>query len=330
MKYKKVKRIKEELSVIGFGCWGISGENVWNNCNDDDSIRAIHCAIDLGINFFDVAPVYGFGHAEEVLGKALKDVNREKLIIASKCGFVWEEGIKNVHKELSYKSILKEIDDTLRRLNMDYIDIYQLHWPDHNTQIEESMEAILKIKEAGKIRYVGVSNFPVSLTERAEKCVEIASQQGLYNMLERNAKTYYNHVLEYRTEKELLPYTKENGQAFLPYSPLLQGLLTGSFKRNDNYNEKDIRNHNIKLNGNLFERYYEASLKLEKIASDINVPLNQVALQWLIQKDEVTTVLTGALNEEQIVSNAKACEVELKEDTLKKINEVILDFEFEE
>ena len=329
MKYKKVSRIKEELSVLGFGCWGISGENVWSDCNDEDSIKAIHCAIDSGVNFFDVAPVYGFGHAEEVLGKAIKDKKRDKLIIASKCGFVWGDGIK-VHKELTKHSILKEIDDTLRRLGTDYIDIYQMHWPDHNTEIEESMEAMRIIKEAGKIRYVGVTNFPVHLTERAEKCMEITSQQGLYNMLERNATTYYNHILEYRTESEMLPYVKEKGQAFLPYSPLLQGLLTGSFKRNDNYNENDIRNKNKKLNGELFEKYFNASQQLGEIAIEIGIPLNQIALNWLIIKEEVTTVLTGALNEDQILSNVKSSEVTIPEDAMKRINDIIKDFEFEE
>jgi len=328
MLYKKARKFKEELSVISFGCWGISGSSVWNQSNDADSTRAIHRAIDQGINLFDVAPVYGFGHAEEVLGKALLG-KRDQVIIATKCGFVWDAGITNVRKCLKKDSVLREIDESLRRLQTDHVDLYQLHWPDHGTAIEETMEAIAHLLAVGKIRYAGLTNFPISLAERAGRCVGIASQQGLYNLLERNPTYYYDHILEYRTEKEILPYVREKDQAFLAYSPLLQGLLTGSFARSENYDPNDIRNKNPKLNGALFAKYYAAAQRLKRIADELGRPLNQVALRWLIQKAEITSVITGALDEKQLLSNLGAIEVTLSPEVLGKINEVIRDFETE-
>jgi aryl-alcohol dehydrogenase-like predicted oxidoreductase len=155
--------------------------------------------VDLGINLFDVAPVYGFGHAEEVLGKALKG-RRQKVLIASKCGLLWD-GQRNITNNLTAKSILWEIDNSLRRLNTDHIDIYQLHWPDPNTPIEETIEALHSIKEAGKIRYIGVSNFSVELTKQAMEIDTIVSYQGLYNMLERNPESYHEIPLTYRTQE---------------------------------------------------------------------------------------------------------------------------------
>lgn len=326
MLYKQTKTIPEKLSVISFGCWGISGSAVWNGSNDADSIRAVHRAIDAGINLFDVAPVYGFGHAEAVLGEALAG-KRDQAFLATKCGFVWDAGITNVRKCLKKQSVIQEIEASLRRLRTDRVDLYQLHWPDHAVPIEETMEAVAQLLAAGKIRYVGLTNFPIELAERAGRSVTIASQQGLYNLLERNATYYYDHTLEYRTEKEILPYVREKGQAFFAYSPLLQGLLTGSFARAENYDPNDIRNKNPKLNGSLFARYYEAAQRLKKIADEIGVPLNQVALRWLIQKEEVTSVITGALDEKQLGSNLAALEGQLSAEVLARIAEVIRDFE---
>ncbi|MDI9374169.1 MAG: aldo/keto reductase, partial [Thermotogota bacterium] len=227
MKYRKVKKIEEKLSTLGYGCWGISGPSFWDGTTDDDSIKTIRKAVGEGINFFDVAPVYGFGHAEEVLGKAIKGM-RNDIFIATKCGLVWDQQ-NRISNCLKPESIRREIEASLRRLQTDRVDLYQLHWPDPRVDIEETMDAVNELKKAGMIRYIGLSNFSLSLAERAMKVSDIASMQGLYNMLERNPKSYHNIPLEYAVEKEVLPFVKENGMAFLPYSPLFQGLLTGTF-----------------------------------------------------------------------------------------------------
>ena len=218
MLYKKVKMIEEEISVIGVGCWNFGGD--WDSTDDRKSVDIIHRAIDLGINFFDVAPVYGWGHSEQVLGMALKQGRlRDKVLIASKGGLLWNDAHETTNN-LSKKSLMKEIDQTLTRLQTDHIDIYQMHWPDPNVPLEETAEALEEIKQAGKIRYVGLSNFSQADVERMRKLTPVHCQQSLYNMLERNTTSYHGIPLEYRTEAEVLPAVRKHGQAFLPYSPL--------------------------------------------------------------------------------------------------------------
>lgn len=266
MIYKKVERIKEEISAIGLGCWNFGGD--WDSSSDDNSINIVHAAIDLGINLFDVAPVYGWHHAERVLGRALSGGKREKVLIASKCGLVWNEK-HEAHNDLSKKNILREIDESLERLQTDYIDIYQLHWPDPGTSIEEIAEALTEIKTAGKIKHVGLSNFSQSDVEKFMTMIDIDEQQGLYNMFERNTDSYHNIPLAYKTEKEMLVTVGKYGQAFLPYSPLFQGLLAGKFKLGKNFSDRDIRNENPKLSGELFKFYYAGYERLQKVADEI-------------------------------------------------------------
>lgn len=328
MIYKKVARIEEDLSAIGLGCWGLSGSGVWENSNDEDSIKTVHAAVDAGINFFDVAPVYGFGHAETILGKALKDEKRNSVVIGSKCGLLWD-GQGNTTNCLTKESVKKEIDASLKRLQTEYIDIYQLHWPDPNTEIEETMEVMSELKKAGKIRYIGLTNFPVDLIKRAMECDIISSQQGLYNMLERNPKSYHGIPLGYETEREILPLCKKYGQAFFPYSPLMQGLLTGKFKEENNFGKEDIRSANPKLNGERFYKYFEVMKKLKTIASEIGKPLNEIALNWLIKKREVTSIISGSVRVDQIQKNVKAAEWIMAKDIEEEIEKILCSFKDE-
>lgn len=175
----------------------------------------------------------------------------------------------NTHEtrnNLTKESILNEIDQSLRRLQTDYVDIYQLHWSDYNTPIEETVSALEEIKKAGKIRYIGLSNFAQKDVEKFMSMIEINSQQSLYNMLERNTDSYHNIPLDYKTEDEVLPMVKKHEQAFLPYSPLFHGLLSGRFKASGNFSEKDIRNANPKLKGDLYPKYYAGVIALENFA----------------------------------------------------------------
>lgn len=320
MLYKKVGKIKEEISAIGVGCWNFGGQ--WDTSNDENAIKIVHAAIDNGINLFDVAPVYGFGKAERVLGKALKDGKRSKVLIATKCGLVWNEK-HETKNDLSKKNILREIDESLERLQTDYVDIYQLHWPDHNTPIEETVSALEEIKKAGKIRYIGLSNFSQKDVETFMTMIEINTQQALYNMLERNTSSYHNIPLEYKTEDEVLPTVRKYQQAFFPYSPLFQGLLTGKFKPNANFSEKDIRNENPKLRGELFKKYYEGVVALEKFADKIGKPLNEIALNWLRQKDEVTSIIAGASSVAQLEKNVHSTTWDLSQEEISEIETII-------
>ncbi len=322
MKHKKVSTMDLNISSVGLGCWQFSGEGVWDSFDENKSIETIRSAIDNGVNFFDVAPVYGLGTAEKVLGKALNGyIKREDVIIASKCGLVWDEN-NNVSNNLTRESLLKEIDDSLERLNTDYIDIYQIHWPDPNTDIKETMEALKEIKASGKIKYVGVSNFTLEMTKQANEIMPINSYQGLYNLLERNPESYHGITLGYKSELEIIPYCIENGIAFLPYSPLMQGLLAGGFDKENNFSDKDVRSSNPKLNGGEFEKYYEVTEKLKQFAEEINKPLIEVAMNFLICNEGVTSVICGASDKEQIISNINATNWSLTKEQMEKLNEI--------
>lgn len=320
MIYKKVGKIEEEISAIGIGCWNFGGQ--WDTSSEDNSINIVHAAIDNGINFFDIAPVYGFSKAEQILGKALKNGKRSKVLIATKCGLLWNEK-HETRNNLTKKSILNEIDQSLQRLQTDYVDIYQLHWPDYNTPIEETVSALEEIKKAGKIRYIGLSNFAQEDVKKFMSMIEINSQQSLYNMLERNTGSYHNIPLDYKTEDEVLPMVKKHQQAFLPYSPLFQGLLSGRFKADGNFSEKDIRNVNPKLKGDLYPKYYAGAIALENFAGNIGRPLNEIALNWLRQKEEVTSIIAGASSIAQLEKNLHSTTWDLTDEELKQIESII-------
>lgn len=314
--------VKEPISAIGLGCWNFGGD--WDNSDDRNSINIVHAAIDKGINFFDVAPVYGWNHAERVLGEALKG-KRDQVLIASKCGLVWNDK-HQTRNDLSKANILQEIDASLERLQTDYIDVYQLHWPDHATPIEETVEALRIIKDAGKIRYIGLSNYSQKDVAIFQSMTDIHVQQSLYNMLERNTSSYHNIPLEYRTENEVLPVVRQHGQAFLPYSPLFQGLLAGKFAKGKNFSESDIRNANPKFSGAAFAEYYDCYEKLNEFANQLGRPINELAINWLRQKPEVTSIIGGASTVAQLDKNINAVNWDISADEMNQIELIIAPF----
>ena len=321
MKMKHIPAISEPISAVGFGCWATGGGDIWNNTTDQESIVTIQRAVELGINFFDVAPVYGLGHAETILGEALKG-RREKVLIATKCGLVWDTA-KHVTINLTEASLWQEVDASLQRLQTDYIDLYQIHWPSPNTPIAETMQALERIKESGKIRYIGVSNFSRVLTEEAMRYGTVASFQGLYNMLERNPDEYHSIPLNYRTESEILPFCQAHGLAFLPYSPIMQGLLTDSFQASGNFDQADVRKENPKLNGELFKKYFAISQKLRTFARQLGKPLSQVAINWLIKQEAVTSVITGAQTIAHIEENAASASWQLTDEMMLELEAIL-------
>ncbi len=321
MIYKQFKALNnEKLSSVGFGCWAIGG--TWNNTEDQKSIETIKKAVELGINFFDVAPIYGMGHSEKILGEALKDYDRSSLFIATKCGLIWDEN-KVVTKSISRESLYKELNASLERLQTSYIDLYQIHWPFEGMELEEGMATLMEMKEKGLVRYIGLSNFSLKDTKKCMELAEISTLQGLYNMLEPNSEIYHHKQLEYRTVNELLPLCKEEGMAFLPYSPLMQGLLTGEFKLENNFDSSDDRSKNPKLNGERFLNYFNCVEELKEIAREIGKPLSQVAINWLIAQKEVGPVICGAQTPQQIEENVRSTTWKLEEKTIKKIEMVL-------
>ena len=327
MQFRKVSRIAEPLSVVGFGCWSSAGYN-WTKGSQQESDRAIRAAIDHGINFFDVAPIYGFGESEKVLGRAIKG-QRDKVFLATKVGLRWNEidgpGINN----LTTQSILEEIDLSLQRLDVDHIDLYQMHWMDHNTPIEETMQTLVKLQKAGKIRYIGASNFSLEELARAEKIAPIASHQVLYNMFDRNSDDYCNNPLEYRSEDEILPDCEKKGMAFIPYSPLHQGLLSGRFYRGRDKDLRpgDMRLTNPQLLGDELDRKLDVVDKLKVIADEAGLTLLELAMGWLIKHPGVTTIITGSRTAEQAISSAATGDIVLADDVYARATQVMDDYE---
>jgi aryl-alcohol dehydrogenase-like predicted oxidoreductase len=231
MEYRKLGSSDLNVSVIGFGAWGIGGAPFWSSEGDNMSVKSIQKAYDMGVNFFDTAPVYGFGLSERLIGKALKPM-RDKVILATKCGLRWEkEQLGAITKNATRESILEEIDQSLERLDTDYIDLYQVHWPDVKTPHEETMETLLEIQKQGKIRHIGVSNYSVTQMQDCLRIGPLVSLQPEYSLLQRSI------------EKETVSFCLIHDIGIIAYSPLASGVLTGKYDRDTTF--KDWRSKGI-------------------------------------------------------------------------------------
>jgi len=323
MQYRKVAKIEEELSVIGYGCWSVCGYN-WTDGSTQESIRAIHAAIDMGINYFDVAPIYGYGDSEEFLGQAIKG-KRDKVFLGTKCGLRWEVKDGPDRNDLSKESIMEEIDMSLKRLDIDCIDLWQMHWPDPKTPIDETMEAMYACVKAGKVRYIGGSNYSVELLEEASKIAPVVSDQILYNMFDRNSSSYHGIPLTYKSEDEILPYCEKNGMAVLPYSPLCQGVLSGRYYRGRDKDLKstDMRLNNPELLGDKLNAKLDVVDKLKVVADEAGITLLEMAIGWLTAKPAITSIVNGIRTEEQAIASAKAGDVVLPDDVVAKLTQIL-------
>jgi len=294
MEYRQLGNSDLKVSALGFGSWGIGGAPFWSNEGDTASTRAIRKAFDLGINFFDTAPVYGFGHSEELLGKALKPV-RDEIILATKCGLRWEKkALGSIQKIATRKSIFEEIDQSLTRLQTDRIDLYQVHWPDVNTPQEETMEALLALREQGKIRHIGVSNYTVDMMAECLPFGPIVSLQPEYSLLQR------------AIEKATVPFCRKNNIGIIAYSPLASGVLTGKYDENTRF--KDWRGKGIlgEFTGEAFTNNIVKVNQLKDIANTAGKTCAQMAINWAIHQPGLTTALIGVKNERQMEDNVQA------------------------
>lgn len=317
MKYTRVDRIKEfKISAMGIGTWAFDPKG-WTGTTDKQSIEILKKAIKMGINFIDTAPVYGLGHSEKIVGEAIKGFDREKIFIATKCGLIWNDK-GDVENNLSRESLLKEINEILGRLDTEYIDLLQVHWPNPSYEIEETFGALKELKESGRVRYIGVSNFSLEDMKKANEIVEVSSFQGLYNMLEPNATSYHNIGLGYRSEKEIIPYTKENGMMFLPYSPLMQGILAG--KGIEGIKDGDVRNSNPVLKE---KKYYKAATEIEIYVNRKGYTLLEVALNYLLHMG-ATTIIASMQNMTEIESNIEAVNKDIPKKIFDDIKNILL------
>jgi aryl-alcohol dehydrogenase-like predicted oxidoreductase len=310
MEYRKLGDSDLEISEIGFGAWGVGGAPFWSTEGDHPSCKAILKAVDLGVNFFDTAPVYGFGHSEELLGKTLKPV-RDKVILATKCGLVWDkEQLGAIAKNASRASILNEVEQSLRRLQTDVIDLYQVHWPDVNTPQAETMETLLEIQAQGKIRHIGVSNYSVEQMQECLKVGNLVSLQPEYSLLERSI------------EKETVPFCTRNQIGIIAYSPLSSGVLTGKYDKSTKF--KDWRSKGIigTFEGEGYENNIEKVDRLKALAETDGKTCAQMAINWVTRQPGLATALVGVKNESQMEENLRSVGWELSGDQQEKIEEI--------
>jgi len=308
MEYRKLGDL--EVSVIGYGAWGIGGAPFWKNEGDKKSIDSIKASFDQGINIFDTAPVYGFGHSEELIGKALKPV-REKVILATKCGLRWDkESLSALRKDASRKSILEEIDQSLKRLGTDWIDLYQVHWPDVETSHQETMETLLEIQEQGKIRSIGVSNYSAAQIKECFKYAKITSLQPEFSLLAREI------------EKETAPLCIENNVGIIAYSPLSSGVLTGKYDKNTKF--KDWRGKGIigTFTGQGYAKNIGKVDLLKVIALEEGKTCGQVAINWVLRQPGLTTALVGVKNPVHMEENLKSIGWQPSKENCEKIEQI--------
>jgi len=308
LRYEKVGKSNLMVSVVGLGTWGMGGD-YWGKKSDSESIKTINKAIDAGINLIDTAPAYGNGHAEEVIGKAIK-TRREDVIIATKCGILRER--ENFKNNLRPESIRKEVENSLSRLGIDVIDLYQIHWPDPDTPIEKTLDELNRLQKAGKFKYLGVSNFNVELLSKAldhhPKC-NIISLESQYSILVRDI------------EVEMLPFCKERNIGILSYGTLGGGILSGKFKKPPKFKKGDRRSEFYPFYKEVYwNKAMDLVKLLKKIANDHNRPIVQVAINWSNQQEGITTALVGASTPLQAEINAGAGEWKLSEEDISIIN----------
>lgn len=321
MKYRKLGDTDLELSVVTFGAWAIGGW-MWGGADRKDAIEAIRSSYEQGITSIDTAPVYGQGTSEEVIREALEDIGRDKVQIMTKYGMRWDikkgdyafssKDVKgrdlDIYKYAAGESIRKEIEDSLRRLGTDYIDLYQIHWPDRTTPIQESMETVADLISEGKVRYAGVCNYGVDELEETEKYIKLASDQVPYSMVNRDI------------EDELIPWCVKNNKSVIAYSPLQRGLLTGKFKPGHEFNEGDHRAGMHYFKDENLKRTEEFLDKIKPMADEKGLTLAQLVILWTVEQPGITIALVGARNASQAVQNARAMNSQLSDQEIEIIS----------
>lgn len=318
MRYRKLGWTGLELSVIGFGSWALGGggwQYSWGPQDDRESIEAIRRAVDLGVNWIDTAAVYGLGHSEEVVGQAIRGLSKRP-IIATKCGLVWDER-GNISNRLKRESVRQEAEASLRRLGVDVIDLYQIHWPVPDEDIEEAWGEMSQLIKEGKVRYIGVSNFNVSQMKRIAPIHPIASLQPPYSILRRDV------------ERDVLPYCAEHNLGVVVYSPMQKGLLTGKVTRkwveslpSDDHRRNDpmFREPELSLNIEFVEKLREIGEKYGKTPA-------QVAIAWVLRRREVTSAIVGIRRPSQIEEIVPAGDWDLPEEEVATIESLLAERE---
>lgn len=331
MEYRQLGESGLEVSVVTFGAWAIGGW-MWGGAERKDAVEAIKASYDEGVTSIDTAPIYGQGLSEEIVGEAIRDIPREKVQILTKYGMRWDlakgslamKSKDNAGKDIDiYKyagkeSIIEECENSLRRLGTDYIDLYQIHWHDETTPIEESMEAVIRLMEQGKVKAAGVCNYDVEQLEVAGKVIKLASNQVPYSMVQR------------RIEPAIVPYCREHDMGILAYSPLQRGFLTGKFKAGHHFEEGDNRGESRFYKPVNFQRISDMLDRLRPLAAQKNASLSQLVIRWTVERPGITVALVGARDAAQAIQNAKSINVKLSPEEMTFISTQVEDLELED
>ena len=330
MIYNELGQSGIEISAITFGAWAIGGF-MWGGSDEKQAIGAIRRGYDMGVTTIDTAPIYGTGLSEELVGKAVKG-NRENYQILTKFGMRWnktgsqqefssDKGFEDLWSQVyldgTRDSIIKEAEESLRRLDTDYIDYYQMHWPVDNTPLEETMEALVRLKEQGKIRAAGVCNFSAVQLHEAEKTIRIEADQVPYSMVRRDI------------EKDVIPYVQKHQKGVIAYSPMQRGLLTGKFYPDTRLSEGDNRKYSRFFKPENIRKVNNFLSRIKPIAEEHEASLAQLALSWTIHQPGVIAALAGSRTPRQIEDNARAADIKLSPEELQTINSYLGELELD-
>jgi aryl-alcohol dehydrogenase-like predicted oxidoreductase len=313
MQTRKLGNSDLNITRVGFGAWAIGGggwEFGWGNQEDNDSIAAIKRALELGVNWIDTAAVYGTGHSEEVVAKALKEWKGARPYIFTKCSMVWDEQRK-VRNEYSADSILRECEASLRRLQVSVIDLYQMHWPpaDNGAGLEEAWQTMATLQKEGKVRWIGVSNFNVEQLKRAEQIAPVTSLQPPYSLIRR------------QIEAEILPYCEKRGIGVISYSPMASGLLTGAMTRERAaaLPANDFRSRGAEFKEPRLSKNIELVERLRQVGQRLGRSPGEIAIAWALRHAAITGVIVGARNAKQVEGVVGAADVTLSKQDIAEI-----------
>lgn len=320
MKTRELGSGGPEITTVGFGAWAIGGrwKFGWGPVDDDESISAIRHAVDCGINWIDTAAIYGLGHSEEIVGRAVAPFEAGKdVLVFTKCGRRWNgsDASDDIVNDLRPESIRYECEQSLKRLGLERIDLYQFHWPDFTTgtALEDSWATMTVLIDEGKVRWIGVSNFDVELLERCAAIRHVDSMQPPLSMLNRGARA------------EVIPWCREHGTGVIVYSPMQSGLLTGAFDRQRlaSLPEDDWRRHSPHFQEPKFSQTMELVNRLRGVAGRVGCSLAELAVAWSLAVPGVTAAIVGARNADQVDGWVGASDVELPDDVMAEIEDAI-------
>ncbi|MCU0482495.1 MAG: aldo/keto reductase [Anaerolineae bacterium] len=315
MQTKQLGNSDLHITPVGVGAWAMGGagwEYAWSSQDDNDSIAAIHRALDLGVNWIDTAAVYGLGHSEEVVARAVKGMTNKPYIF-TKCSLVWGAD-RTIYSSLKADSVRREVEDSLRRLQIEQIDLYQIHWPDPEPEIEEGWQTLVELQQAGKIRHIAVSNFSADQMRRAMSIAPITSNQPPYSAVRRGV------------EESVLPFCLQNNIGVIVYSPMQAGILTGKMTRErvESLPADDWRKHDAEYQEPRLSKNLRVADVMVEIAKRHNVPVPNVSIAWVLHHPAVTGAIVGVRNPKQADEVIGGGTLKLTDEDMRQIDEAYL------